>query len=94
MTAWDPVGASDAPEAWDEYESYAPGVAQRLRDAPSEDAAIEQVAEYLNHVERDFMGLTSERRRSNTYLAGSLVAWHEWSFVHGARPPHTWFPEK
>ena len=71
-----------------------PGVAHRLRDAPSEDAAIEQVAEHLNHVERDHIGgLTDERRRSNGYLALSLVAWHEWSFEHGGRPPHTWLPE-
>lgn len=25
MTAWDPIGVGDAPEAWDEYDSYAPG---------------------------------------------------------------------
>jgi hypothetical protein len=94
MTAWDPVGASDVPDAWDEYESYVPAVAYRLRDAPDEHAAIEQVAEYLDHVERDFMGgLTDERRRSNGYLAGTLVAWHEWSFHHGGSPPHTWLPE-
>jgi hypothetical protein len=87
MTAWDPVGVSDVPDAWDEYEHYVPGVAYRLRDAPDEDAAIEQVADYLNHVERDFMGeLTDERRRSNGYLAATLVAWHEWSFRYGGRP--------
>jgi hypothetical protein len=69
MTAWDPVGAGDAPEAWDEYDSYAPVVAHRLRDA------------------------THERRRQNGYLARALVAWHEWSFQHGGRSPHTWLPD-
>ena len=38
-------------------------------------------------------GLTGERRRSNGFLAASLVAWHEWSFDHGGSPPRTWLPE-
>jgi hypothetical protein len=43
---------------------------------------------HLNHVERDFMGvLTSERERSNHFLAAALVAWHEWSFLSGGSPP-------
>jgi hypothetical protein len=94
MAAWDPVGVGDAPEAWDEYDDYAPGVAHRLRDATDSDEAIEQVAEHLNHIERDFMdGLTEERRRANVYLAASLVAWHEWSFRRDGRPPHEWIDE-
>ena len=94
MTAWDPVGAGDAPEAWDEYDSYAPAVAYRLRDATDPDAATESVAAYLNHVERDFMGgLMGDRGRTNADLAETLVAWHEWSFEHGGRPPREWLPE-
>ena len=94
MTAWDPVGSGDAPEAWDEYDSYAPGVAHRLRDAANADDARERVADYLDHVERDFMEfLTEERSRANRFLADSLVAWHEWSFERGGRPPHEWLPE-
>ena len=27
MTAWDPVGTGDTPEAWDEYDTYMAGVA-------------------------------------------------------------------
>lgn len=91
MTAWDPIGVGDAPEAWDEYDDYAPGVAHRLRDAADPDEGATHVAEYLNHVERDFMGnLTSERRRANRYLADSLLAWHEWSFERAGRPPQEW----
>ena len=42
-------------------------------------------------VERDFMeALTPERGRANADLADSLVAWHEWSFLRGGRPPRTW----
>jgi hypothetical protein len=59
-----------------------------LRDATDVDEAAERVAEYLNHVERDFMkNLTDKRRQANGYLAESLVAWYEWSFEQGGRPP-------
>lgn len=88
MTAWDPIGVSDAVEAWDEYDGYVPGVGHRLRDTTDADEAAERVEEYLNHVERDFMeNLTDKRRQANGYLAESLVAWYEWSFEHGGRPP-------
>jgi hypothetical protein len=88
MTAWDPVGVGDVPDGWDEYEHYVPGVAYRLRDAPDDEAAVEQVSHYLNHVERDFMKTLDDRRaRTNGYLAMSLVGWHEWSFHSGGRPP-------
>ena len=94
MTAWDPVGVGDAPEAWDEYDNYAPGIAHRLRDATDRDEVVENVAEYVNHVEQDFMGvLTDERRRRNGYLAECLAAWHEWSFEHRGRPPHEWIDD-
>ncbi|HEX2071903.1 MAG TPA: hypothetical protein VHF90_09690 [Thermoleophilaceae bacterium] len=48
MTAWDPIGVGDAPEAWDEYESYAHGVVRRLRDATDSDEGAADVTEYLN----------------------------------------------
>ena len=79
MTAWDPVGVADEPDAWGEYDGYAPGIAHLLRDVVDADEAVAEVAAYLNHVERDFMGLTPDRRGTNEYLAASLVAWHEWS---------------
>jgi hypothetical protein len=94
MTAWDPIGVGDAPEAWDEYESYAPGVAHRLRDSADSAEGAKHLAEYLNHIERDFMGdLTKERQRANGYLADSLLAWHEWSFRRGGRPRQDWINE-
>jgi hypothetical protein len=81
MTAWDPVGVGDVTEAWDEYDSYLPGVAQRLREADDEDDAANRVAEYLHHVERDFMGLATGRPARASQLASALAAWHEWSLV-------------
>jgi hypothetical protein len=81
MTAWDPIGVSDAPEAWGEYDDYAPGLAHRLRDAAHIDEAIDQVAEYLDYVEREWMEtLTADHSRKNRSFAETLVAWHEWSY--------------
>ncbi len=93
MTAWDPVGAGDAPEAWDEYDPYMAGVAHRLRDIEGDGAAA-TVADFLNHIERDYMsGLTPEAERRNSFLAESLLAWHEWSFLRRGRPPRDWIDD-
>jgi hypothetical protein len=48
MTAWDPIGVGDAPEAWDEYDSYVGGVGRRLLEAADPDRAAEAVAGYLD----------------------------------------------
>jgi hypothetical protein len=91
MAAWDPVGAGDAPEAWDEYDSYIAGAAHRLRDAPDADEAERSVAAYLDHIERDYMDGGADRAaRRNDVLASKLVAWHEWSFRRRGRPPQEW----
>lgn len=80
MTAWDPVGVSDEPAAWDEYDGYLLGVANVVRTADDADAASERVAAQLDHIERDFMGgATGERRHVNRAVADAIVAWHEWS---------------
>lgn len=94
MTAWDPVGSSDEPMAWDEYDGYMAGVAHRLRDTADDDEAADSVAAFLNHVERDYMGgLTPAAERRNGFLAHTLVAWHEWSFLRRGRPPHEWIDD-
>ncbi len=92
MTAWDPVGAGFEPNAWDEYDDYAFGLARQLYEAPNAEVALEQVARALDEAETDFMGTESARRSSsNQHLATALVAWHEWSFVRAggtsAEPP-------
>jgi hypothetical protein len=91
MTAWDPIPSGDAPEAWDEYDNYMPGVARRLREALDPEAAAESVAAYLNHVQCDYMGDALEDVAArNRQVASTLVAWHEWSFTRGGRPPAEW----
>ena len=90
MTAWDPIGVADAPEAWDEYDGYAEGVAHRLRDNNAEpEQAAREVADFLLHVERDWIG-TGAGAAKAADTAEALVAWYEWSYVHGGAPPTTW----
>jgi hypothetical protein len=87
MTAWDPIGVGDIPEAWGEYEAYAPKVAQILRETKDPREAATQVAEYLGDVERHSMEIESDQNRlENARLAASLVAWHEWSFARASSP--------
>lgn len=94
MTAWDPIGVGEEPLAWDEYDDYAAGVARRLRSHADDDEAARSVADYLDHVERDLMGLSARSgAASNAQLAETLVAWHEWSFTRAGRPPTEWIDE-
>lgn len=93
MTAWDPVGAGFEPNAWDEYDDYAFGVARQLYEAPNAEVAREQVARALDEAETDFMGTESSGRSSSTQqLATALVAWHEWSFVRAGVNGHRFLP--
>jgi hypothetical protein len=65
-------------------------LANRLRDADDEADAVRRVAEYLHHIERDFMELATGRSPPSDRLASALAAWHEWSFVRGGRSPNEW----
>lgn len=76
MSAWDPVGVNDASSAWDEYDDYLPAVANALRSTTGADARTDAVAACLHHVEREFMGRTTE---PNRYVAQLIVAWYAWS---------------
>ena len=82
MTAWDPIGVATTPEAWDEYDSYLDGVGHRLRDNPEPEQAAREVAAFLQHVERDWIGVNGGNAES---VATALAAWHEWSFRRGGR---------
>lgn len=60
MTAWDPIGVGDAPEAWDEYDLYAPQVARILRETIDPQESASRVAQHLNDAERR-MGMHTDR---------------------------------
>lgn len=85
MTAWDPISIGDAPQVWDEYENYAPGVANRLREEAEPTKAAEQVSTYLDHIEAHWIGTAI--RTATGHLAHRLVAWHHWSYTCSRRPP-------
>jgi hypothetical protein len=58
LREWDPIG--DVPA--DEYDSYAGQVFGKLKRG----ASVDEIAEYLNHVESDLMGLPlTERARAH-----------------------------
>lgn len=85
MTAWDPIGVGDAPEAWGEYETYAPAVARILRDTKNPQEAAAEVADYLSGAQHRSMQIASDPSRvGNARLAASLVAWYEWSYARGS----------
>lgn len=93
MTAWDPIGVGDVPEAWDEYENYLSAVAQRLREGKADaDDGLARLAEYLDHVAKDFMEIAPPSGVRN-HLSAALVAWHEWSFERAGRPPREWIDD-
>jgi hypothetical protein len=58
MENWDPIGVKDEPEAQSEYDSYAMQVLGLLYQKVSED----DLAEYLNSIVENHMGLKSDPR--------------------------------
>jgi hypothetical protein len=55
LTEWDPIGVNGIPEAVDEYDMYAMPILSMLREGAGEQA----VADYLEYVVVDRMGLNS-----------------------------------
>lgn len=53
LQEWDPIGVSETPEAWDEYDSYIGGVYRLL----TEGAGPRALAEHLHGIEQGPMGL-------------------------------------
>lgn len=54
---WDPVGVAGVAQARDEYHSYLPKIFQLLLNKKSK----EEIAAYLNDIEENRMGLTSNK---------------------------------
>jgi hypothetical protein len=73
---WDPIGVAGTPQARDEYDSYVPQVIKRLLA----DAKAEAIAEYLDSIESDAMGLTRlfGRRKETSRAAELLVESYKW----------------
>jgi hypothetical protein len=73
MEEWDPIGVKGIPEAADEYDSYAGGVARMLREAATRD----ELAAYLTEIREKHMGFgTSESgRERDAAVADRLLEW-------------------
>lgn len=70
---WDPIGIAGAAGARDEYLRYLPDVFRLLR----EDAGAAAIAEYLDEVVRDRIGIAVDPRRADE-VAQMLVEAKEW----------------
>jgi hypothetical protein len=53
MERWDPIGISDQPACWDEYDSYIGGALKLL----SENGSDKELAEYFRRIARERMEL-------------------------------------
>jgi hypothetical protein len=71
---WDPIGVSAYfPNTADEYDGYAPGVVALLRLGADRDA----VAEHLDFLEREPMGLPRLDGERRAQVAELLTTWFE-----------------
>jgi hypothetical protein len=69
---WDPIGVADSfPNAADEYDGYAPAVAELLRHGATE----AEIAEHLEAIERDAIGLQTNSAERLAHLAERLTGW-------------------
>jgi hypothetical protein len=60
LADWDPIGIRDEPKAQDEYDDYAPAIAQLLRSG----ADAERIAAHLVHIQTDEMCLPPDQARA------------------------------
>jgi hypothetical protein len=56
---WDPIGVNDAAEAQDEYDDYVPVIFRLIREG----ARDEDIAKHLEHIARDWIGLSRNPAR-------------------------------
>lgn len=59
---WDPIGVNDAPEARDEYTSYAPDIAQLLRSGASDDEIERHLATIITDMGMSWVNPDRSRR--------------------------------
>jgi|HubBroStandDraft_6_1064221.scaffolds.fasta_scaffold3013605_1 hypothetical protein len=67
---WDPIGVRGEPNARDEYDSYAPHVYTLIQNG----ATAEQIADHLEKIATERMGLNSNKEHS-LITAHTLLDW-------------------
>ena len=85
MTAWDPVGAGPVAAAWDEYDDYLPAIAGRLRAPTAGKQAVDDLADLLESLAREVIGVPRAPREAYRDLGAALLAWRTWSFDQDGR---------
>jgi hypothetical protein len=71
---WDPLGLADRfPNTADEYDDYAPGLVQVLRDGGGRD----EVAAYLRGIEEGPIGFPPSSPEGLRELGGMIAVWFE-----------------
>jgi hypothetical protein len=80
MTQWDPIGVAGIANARDEYDSYLGLIAERLR----RDSSVEEIADLLESVRTQRMGLQSDRN-GDVRIAGALKVWYAGEMARARR---------
>jgi hypothetical protein len=70
MTAWDPIGVADVPEAQDEYDGYLGPVAGLLREGANE----KRIAQFLFEIRTERMGM-DPRAADDRRAARAILDW-------------------
>ncbi len=66
---WDPIGVSDIPEAFDEYDSYVDGICNLIRES----ADSHKIRQHLSQIKSVSMGLSTPNPQIDE-VVGKLVA--------------------
>ena len=84
LRSWDPIGVildPDDPESpLDEYDSYAPGVLERLRQGSD----VETMAQHLNYIANSLMGLNRALEHDRKFSQHLLAWWQARGVGHSA----------
>lgn len=65
LKEWDPIGIKEIAEAANEYDAYAPALAEMLRSKRSE----AEIFDYLWQLETGHMGLTGDREATKKFAS-------------------------
>lgn len=68
---WDPIGVAGAPEARDEYQSYLPGLFDRVQKGN-----LPELVDYMGRIATERMGLGFDRAQAE-HAAKLMLHWKE-----------------
>lgn len=71
---WDPIGVNQFPEALDEYDNYAPAVAELVRSGASEQKMFDR----LWVLETGYIGLEGDAENTRQFAAKLYAVAQQW----------------